>query len=47
MLDFKNSSFKKIGIYMNYLKKEKMIDYKEGKKGAAPMVTAIYRNHKE
>lgn len=46
-LDFKNSSWKKIGVFMNYLKKEKFIEYKEGKKGAAPMIQTIFRQHKE
>jgi hypothetical protein len=32
---------------MNYLKKNNFIEYKEGKKGAAPMITSINRQHKE
>jgi hypothetical protein len=41
----KNSSWKKIGKFVQTMAKDGIIEYKEGKKGAAPMITKIYSSN--
>lgn len=43
-LDFKASSFGKIGKFLQQMSKEGLIEYKEGKKGAQAQVESIDRS---
>ena len=44
-LDLKNSSYKKIGKFLQTMAKEDFIEYKEAKKGCNPTITKINRKN--
>eukprot|EP01016_Furgasonia_blochmanni_P000252 TRINITY_DN1001_c0_g1_i1.p1 TRINITY_DN1001_c0_g1~~TRINITY_DN1001_c0_g1_i1.p1 ORF type:complete len:729 (-),score=327.94 TRINITY_DN1001_c0_g1_i1:179-2275(-) len=47
ILDMKNSSYKKLGKFLQVMDKQGYIDYKEAKKGQGPMITKIHREKED
>lgn len=46
-LDFKNSSYQKIGKFLQQMTKEGVIEYKEAKKGGQPQIVSIDRSNEQ
>jgi len=44
-IDLKNTSYKKMGKFLQAMTKLGVIDFKESKKGGAPQITKINRQH--